>query len=80
MSTRGPPDISSLVPIGPKYTVKWSAPLLQTQVVEVGQESFRNKDGLLHQPGSVGKRLSSISSIPGKKQLQQHWVCPEMVS
>uniref|UniRef100_A0A673K9V9 Rho guanine nucleotide exchange factor 10-like protein n=1 Tax=Sinocyclocheilus rhinocerous TaxID=307959 RepID=A0A673K9V9_9TELE len=31
--------ISSLVPIGPKYAVKWSAPLLQVQVVEVGQET-----------------------------------------
>uniref|UniRef100_A0A8C1BIM1 Rho guanine nucleotide exchange factor (GEF) 10-like b n=1 Tax=Cyprinus carpio carpio TaxID=630221 RepID=A0A8C1BIM1_CYPCA len=39
LSYVGPPDISSLVPIGPKYAVKWSAPLLQVQVVEVGQET-----------------------------------------
>ncbi|KAJ8016354.1 hypothetical protein DPEC_G00006340 [Dallia pectoralis] len=44
INVKGPPDISSLVPIGPKYTVKWSAPFLQTQVVEVGQDSFFNKD------------------------------------
>lgn len=56
-STRGPPDISSLVPIGPKYTVKWSAPLLQTQVVEVGQESFQSKD--------TGKR-PNVANVPGK--------------
>ncbi|XP_029579260.1 rho guanine nucleotide exchange factor 10-like protein isoform X2 [Salmo trutta] len=54
---RGPPDISSLVPIGPKYTVKWSAPLLQTQVVEVGQESFQSKD--------TGKR-PNVANVPGK--------------
>uniref|UniRef100_A0A8C2E2W6 Rho guanine nucleotide exchange factor (GEF) 10-like b n=1 Tax=Cyprinus carpio TaxID=7962 RepID=A0A8C2E2W6_CYPCA len=34
INVKGPPDISSLVPIGPKYAVKWSAPLLQVQVVE----------------------------------------------
>uniref|UniRef100_A0A8C2DVB6 Rho guanine nucleotide exchange factor (GEF) 10-like b n=1 Tax=Cyprinus carpio TaxID=7962 RepID=A0A8C2DVB6_CYPCA len=39
INVKGPPDISSLVPIGPKYAVKWSAPLLQVQVVEVGQET-----------------------------------------
>uniref|UniRef100_A0A8C7KWP4 Rho guanine nucleotide exchange factor 10 like n=1 Tax=Oncorhynchus kisutch TaxID=8019 RepID=A0A8C7KWP4_ONCKI len=39
INVKGPLDISSLVPVGPKYTVKWSAPLLQVQVVEVGQEA-----------------------------------------
>uniref|UniRef100_A0A7N6BXU9 DH domain-containing protein n=1 Tax=Anabas testudineus TaxID=64144 RepID=A0A7N6BXU9_ANATE len=38
VNLKGPPDINSLVPVGPKYTLKWSAPLLQTQVVEVGQD------------------------------------------
>ncbi|XP_046896968.1 rho guanine nucleotide exchange factor 10-like protein isoform X3 [Hypomesus transpacificus] len=61
VNMKGPPDISSLVPIGPKYTVKWSAPLLQVQVVEVGQDSVQNKDV----PGG-GKRLNSVSSVPGK--------------
>uniref|UniRef100_A0A8C7K7U7 Rho guanine nucleotide exchange factor 10 like n=1 Tax=Oncorhynchus kisutch TaxID=8019 RepID=A0A8C7K7U7_ONCKI len=57
VNVKGPPDISSLVPIGPKYTVKWSAPLLQTQVVEVGQESFQSKD--------TGKR-PNVANVPGK--------------
>ncbi|KAM8753703.1 rho guanine nucleotide exchange factor 10-like protein isoform 2-T2 [Acanthopagrus schlegelii] len=42
VNLKGPPDISSLVPLGPKYTVKWCAPLLQTQVVEVGQDSLQS--------------------------------------
>ncbi|XP_041712028.1 rho guanine nucleotide exchange factor 10-like protein isoform X2 [Coregonus clupeaformis] len=57
INVKGPPEISSLVPIGPKYTVKWSAPLLQMQVVEVGQESFQSKD--------TGKRLN-VANVPGK--------------
>uniref|UniRef100_A0A4W5QA31 Rho guanine nucleotide exchange factor 10 like n=1 Tax=Hucho hucho TaxID=62062 RepID=A0A4W5QA31_9TELE len=57
INVKGPPDISSLVPIGPKYTVKWSAPLLQTQVVEVGQESFQSKN--------TGKR-PNVANVPGK--------------
>ncbi|XP_039507839.1 rho guanine nucleotide exchange factor 10-like protein isoform X5 [Pimephales promelas] len=57
---RGPPDISSLVPIGPKYAVKWSAPLLQVQVVEVGQETPQCKDNVYQHSGS--KRLSSTNS------------------
>ncbi|KAM6977926.1 LOW QUALITY PROTEIN: rho guanine nucleotide exchange factor 10-like protein [Aplochiton taeniatus] len=62
INLKGPPDISSLVPVGPKYSVKWSAPLLQVQVVEVGQESFQNKDGLL-QHGAVKRLHSSSSSV-----------------
>ncbi|KAL1021346.1 hypothetical protein UPYG_G00012080 [Umbra pygmaea] len=57
INIKGPPDISSLVPIGPKYTVKWSAPLLQTQVVEVGQDSFQKKD--------PGKR-PNVAKVSGK--------------
>lgn len=60
---RGPPDISSLVPVGPKYAVKWSAPLLQVQAVEVGQEGSPSKENLF-QP-SNNKRLSI--STPGKR-------------
>ncbi|KAI4895601.1 hypothetical protein NFI96_018410 [Prochilodus magdalenae] len=44
INVKGPPDISSLVPVGPKYTMKWSAPLTQVQVVEVGQEVAQSKD------------------------------------
>uniref|UniRef100_A0A8C1BGU8 Rho guanine nucleotide exchange factor (GEF) 10-like b n=1 Tax=Cyprinus carpio carpio TaxID=630221 RepID=A0A8C1BGU8_CYPCA len=60
INVKGPPDISSLVPIGPKYAVKWSAPLLQVQVVEVGQETPQRKDSIYQQSGS--RRLSSINS------------------
>ncbi|XP_062396335.1 rho guanine nucleotide exchange factor 10-like protein isoform X2 [Sardina pilchardus] len=62
VNLKGPPDISSLVPIGPKYAVKWSAPLLQVQAVEVGQEGTPSKENLF-QP-SNNKRLSI--STPGK--------------
>ncbi|KAK7128833.1 hypothetical protein R3I94_017160 [Phoxinus phoxinus] len=60
INVKGPPDISSLVPIGPKYAVKWSAPLLQVQVVEVGQETPQRKDSVYQHSGS--KRLSSTNS------------------
>nr|XP_033777326.1 rho guanine nucleotide exchange factor 10-like protein isoform X2 [Geotrypetes seraphini] len=36
---KGQLDISSLVPLGPRYLLKWSASLPQVQVLEVGQES-----------------------------------------
>ncbi|XP_078139925.1 rho guanine nucleotide exchange factor 10-like protein [Centroberyx gerrardi] len=52
INVKGPPDISSLVPIGPKYTMKWSAPLQQVQVVEVGQEGAQSKDTLFQQSGA----------------------------
>uniref|UniRef100_A0A3B4CNF0 DH domain-containing protein n=1 Tax=Pygocentrus nattereri TaxID=42514 RepID=A0A3B4CNF0_PYGNA len=60
INLKGPPDISSLVPIGPKYTVKWSAPLQQVQVVEVGQENPQNNDSVFQPSGT--KRLSSVNS------------------
>ncbi|XP_063064487.1 rho guanine nucleotide exchange factor 10-like protein isoform X1 [Engraulis encrasicolus] len=64
INLKGPPDISSLVPVGPKYMVKWSAPLLQTQVVEVGQEVSGPSKENLFQPPSSTRRLSG--STPGK--------------
>lgn len=67
ISTRGPPDISSLVPVGPKYTMKWSAPLQQVQVVEVGQEGSQGKDTLFQQSGA--KRPGSVCAS-GKKTKQ----------
>ncbi|KAJ8257576.1 hypothetical protein GJAV_G00187170 [Gymnothorax javanicus] len=64
INVKGPPDISSLVPVGPKYTMKWSAPLLQVQVVEVGQENSQSKETLFQHCGS--KRLSSSGSVSGR--------------
>ncbi|XP_071331251.1 rho guanine nucleotide exchange factor 10-like protein isoform X2 [Trachinotus anak] len=61
VNLKGPPDISSLVPVGPKYTVKWLAPLLQTQVVEVGQDSLQSRDSVI-----TGRRRSSTTSTTGK--------------
>ncbi|XP_030632625.1 rho guanine nucleotide exchange factor 10-like protein [Chanos chanos] len=63
INVKGPPDISSLVPVGPKYTMKWSAPLLQVQVVEVGQESSQSKETLFQHSGA--KRPGSTAA-PGK--------------
>ncbi|KAJ8387207.1 hypothetical protein AAFF_G00159260 [Aldrovandia affinis] len=57
INVKGPPDIGSLVPVGPKYAMKWSAPLLQVQVVEVGRECTQSKETLFQHCGS--KRLSS---------------------
>ncbi|RVE71204.1 hypothetical protein OJAV_G00072270 [Oryzias javanicus] len=52
---KGPPEISSLVPLGAKCSVKWCAPLAQIQVEEVGQ------DGV-----AVSRRQSSASSTAGR--------------
>ncbi|XP_019110486.2 rho guanine nucleotide exchange factor 10-like protein isoform X2 [Larimichthys crocea] len=73
INVKGPPDISSLVPVGPKYTMKWSAPLQQVQVVEVGQEGSQNKDTFFQQSGV--KRPSSVctsgKAILGPPRLYQ---------
>ncbi|KAK2850779.1 hypothetical protein Q5P01_007055 [Channa striata] len=61
VNLKGPPDINSLVPVGPKYTVKWCAPLLQTLVVEVGQDSLQNMDRF-----NSSRRHSSTSTMNGK--------------
>ncbi|XP_066526655.1 rho guanine nucleotide exchange factor 10-like protein isoform X2 [Hoplias malabaricus] len=63
INVKGPPDISSLVPVGPKYTMKWSAPLMQVQVVEVGQEGAQSKDVPLQ---SGGVKRTGTASAPGK--------------
>uniref|UniRef100_A0A4W6EFM6 Rho guanine nucleotide exchange factor 10 like n=1 Tax=Lates calcarifer TaxID=8187 RepID=A0A4W6EFM6_LATCA len=67
INVKGPPDISSLVPVGPKYTMKWSAPLQQVQVVEVGQEGSQSKDTFFQQSGA--KRPSK--AILGPPRLYQ---------
>uniref|UniRef100_A0A8C2JMR2 Rho guanine nucleotide exchange factor (GEF) 10-like a n=1 Tax=Cyprinus carpio TaxID=7962 RepID=A0A8C2JMR2_CYPCA len=68
INVKGPPDISSLVPVGPKYTLKWSAPLQQVHVVEVGQEGAQTKD-TLYQLGGVKRPGRSI--ILGPPRLYQ---------
>ncbi|XP_044037919.1 rho guanine nucleotide exchange factor 10-like protein isoform X1 [Siniperca chuatsi] len=73
INVKGPPDISSLVPVGPKYTIKWSAPLQQVQVVEVGQEGSQSKDTFFHPSGA--KRPSGVctsgKAILGPPRLYQ---------
>uniref|UniRef100_A0A452ILH8 DH domain-containing protein n=1 Tax=Gopherus agassizii TaxID=38772 RepID=A0A452ILH8_9SAUR len=60
---RGQLEISSLVPLGPKYVVKWNAALPQVQVVEVGQEnSSYDKDNVVIQNAGAKKHVSSSQS------------------
>ncbi|XP_063209704.1 LOW QUALITY PROTEIN: rho guanine nucleotide exchange factor 10-like protein [Chroicocephalus ridibundus] len=51
---KGQLEISSLVPLGPKYVVKWSTALPQVQVVEVGQESgaYDKDNVVIHNAGT----------------------------
>ncbi|XP_028920819.1 rho guanine nucleotide exchange factor 10-like protein isoform X3 [Ornithorhynchus anatinus] len=57
---RGQLEISSLVPLGPKYVVKWNTALPQVQVVEVGQEgSSYDKDNVVIQ--HAGAKKTSLS-------------------
>lgn len=66
INVKGPPDISSLVPVGPKYTMKWNAPLQQVQVVEVGQECSQSKDSFFQQ---IGAKRPSSACTSGKALL-----------
>lgn len=57
---RGQLEISSLVPLGPKYVVKWNTALPQVQVVEVGQEGGSyDKDSVLIQHAGAKKASAS---------------------
>lgn len=57
---RGQLEISSLVPLGPKYVVKWNTALPQVQVVEVGQDGGTyDKDNVLIQHAGAKKASTS---------------------
>ncbi|XP_057701766.1 rho guanine nucleotide exchange factor 10-like protein isoform X1 [Corythoichthys intestinalis] len=73
INVKGSPDISSLVPVGPKYTMKWSAPLQQVQVVEVGQETSQSKDAVFPQNASKRQNAAHTSgkSLLGPPRLYQ---------
>lgn len=59
-SRRGQLEISSLVPLGPKYVVKWNTALPQVQVVEVGQDGGAyDKDNLLIQHAGAKKATAA---------------------
>uniref|UniRef100_A0A7N8XSQ1 Rho guanine nucleotide exchange factor (GEF) 10-like a n=1 Tax=Mastacembelus armatus TaxID=205130 RepID=A0A7N8XSQ1_9TELE len=72
INVKGPPDISSLVPVGPKYTMKWSAPLQQVQVVEVGQEACQSKDTLFQQSGAKRPTILGPPRLYQELQELQH--------
>ncbi|XP_059232392.1 rho guanine nucleotide exchange factor 10-like protein isoform X6 [Mustela nigripes] len=65
-NNRGQLEISSLVPLGPKYVVKWNTALPQVQVVEVGQESGSyDKDNVLIQHAGA-KKASAVGQAQNK--------------
>ncbi|XP_023365439.1 rho guanine nucleotide exchange factor 10-like protein isoform X3 [Otolemur garnettii] len=66
---RGQLEISSLVPLGPKYVVKWNTALPQVQVVEVGQDGGTyDKDNVLIQHAGA-KKASAVGQAPNKVYL-----------
>ncbi|XP_054996008.1 rho guanine nucleotide exchange factor 10-like protein isoform X3 [Sorex araneus] len=66
---KGQLEISSLVPLGPKYVVKWNTALPQVQVVEVGQEgSSYEKDNVLIQHAGA-KKASAAGQAQNKVYL-----------
>nr|XP_055188232.1 rho guanine nucleotide exchange factor 10-like protein isoform X1 [Nyctereutes procyonoides]XP_055188233.1 rho guanine nucleotide exchange factor 10-like protein isoform X1 [Nyctereutes procyonoides]XP_055188234.1 rho guanine nucleotide exchange factor 10-like protein isoform X1 [Nyctereutes procyonoides]XP_055188235.1 rho guanine nucleotide exchange factor 10-like protein isoform X1 [Nyctereutes procyonoides]XP_055188236.1 rho guanine nucleotide exchange factor 10-like protein isoform X1 [N len=63
---RGQLEISSLVPLGPKYVVKWNTALPQVQVVEVGQDGGSyDKDNVLIQHAGA-KKASAVGQAQNK--------------
>ncbi|XP_019397023.1 PREDICTED: rho guanine nucleotide exchange factor 10-like protein isoform X5 [Crocodylus porosus] len=70
VTTRGQLEISSLVPLGPKYVVKWNTALPQVQVVEVGQESSTyDKDNIVIQNAGAKKHVPTSQSSHNKVYL-----------
>ncbi|KAM9687020.1 rho guanine nucleotide exchange factor 10-like protein isoform 3-T4 [Trichechus inunguis] len=66
---KGQLEISSLVPLGPKYVVKWNTALPQVQVVEVGQEgNTYDKDNVLIQHAGA-KKTSAVGQAQNKVYL-----------
>lgn len=66
---RGQLEISSLVPLGPKYVVKWNTALPQVQVVEVGQDGGAyDKDNVLIQHAGA-KKASAAGQAQNKVYL-----------
>ncbi|XP_054857417.1 rho guanine nucleotide exchange factor 10-like protein isoform X2 [Eublepharis macularius] len=67
---KGQLEISSLVPLGPKYIVKWNSALPQIQVVEVGQESSAHeKDNVVIQNVASKKHMPTSQSSHNKVYL-----------
>ncbi|XP_034977118.2 rho guanine nucleotide exchange factor 10-like protein isoform X5 [Zootoca vivipara] len=67
---KGQLEISTLVPLGPKYIVKWNAALPQVQVLEVGQESSAHeKDNVVIPNLGLKKHMPSSQSSHNKVYL-----------
>ncbi|XP_066493950.1 rho guanine nucleotide exchange factor 10-like protein isoform X11 [Tiliqua scincoides] len=67
---KGQLEIGSLVPLGPKYIVKWNAALPQVQVVEVGQESSAcDKDSTVVQNVGSKKHMPTSQASHNKVYL-----------
>ncbi|XP_034977117.2 rho guanine nucleotide exchange factor 10-like protein isoform X4 [Zootoca vivipara] len=70
INSRGQLEISTLVPLGPKYIVKWNAALPQVQVLEVGQESSAHeKDNVVIPNLGLKKHMPSSQSSHNKVYL-----------
>nr|XP_060614765.1 rho guanine nucleotide exchange factor 10-like protein isoform X4 [Anolis sagrei ordinatus] len=64
---KGQLEISSLVPLGPKYIVKWNAALPQVQVVEVGQEGSGGNSGAQEKDHLVVQNVASKRHMPSSQ-------------
>lgn len=68
LSIRGPADVSSPVPAGAKYSVKWLSSVMQTQVVEVGEDSLQTTGGVaVVQPYSSGRPAGTAGHTSPRK-------------
>ncbi|KFO19155.1 Rho guanine nucleotide exchange factor 10-like protein [Fukomys damarensis] len=66
---KGQLEISSLVPLGPKYVVKWNTALPQVQVAEVGQDGGAyDKDNVVIQHAGA-KKASTAAQAHNKVYL-----------
>ncbi|XP_030078163.1 rho guanine nucleotide exchange factor 10-like protein isoform X3 [Microcaecilia unicolor] len=63
---KGQLDISSLVPLGPRYLLKWSASLPQVQVLEVGQDSNAYEKENISEKSTGTKKPSSSGQYHNK--------------
>lgn len=72
---RGQLEISSLVPLGPKYVVKWNTALPQVQVVEVGQDGGSyDKDNVLIQHAGA-KKASAVGQAQSEYPMGTPQAC-----
>ncbi|XP_031760708.1 rho guanine nucleotide exchange factor 10-like protein isoform X5 [Xenopus tropicalis] len=66
---KGQPDIGNLVPLGPRYVLKWNTPLAQIYVAELGQEGNAFEKDLAAGQQGVGRKHSFSSQLQNKVSL-----------